>query len=72
VHPETRWLFETLPGAQWGRSADRVDFVAFHVIDPSFLDRLMLQAGPGAWVVDGPDWAVSAGRALAGRIAKSL
>ena len=65
-----RWLFEPLPNAQWRALDDGRLAVAFRVGDPSFLDHLMLRAGPGA-VVATPAYA-KAGRALASRIAERL
>jgi predicted DNA-binding transcriptional regulator YafY len=65
-----RWLFEPLPSAQWRALDDGRLAVAFRVSDPSFLDHLMLRAGPGAVVATGTY--AKAGRALASRIAERL
>jgi predicted DNA-binding transcriptional regulator YafY len=65
-----RYLFEPLPGAQWVTLADGHFAVRFHVSEPSFLDHLMLLAGPGAVVAT--DRFATAGHALAQRIASQL
>ena len=65
-----RYLFEPLPGAQWASLADGRYAVRFHVSDPSFLDHLMILAGPGA-VVASEKYA-HAGHALADRIVSQL
>jgi predicted DNA-binding transcriptional regulator YafY len=65
-----RWLFETLPNAQWTMLDDRRHAVKFRLSDEAFLDHLMLQAGPGA-VVATPKYA-KAGHELAKRIAQLL
>ncbi len=63
MSPEQRWLFEPLPGATWSWASDGRPAVQFRVTDRTFLDHLMVQAGPGAVVVT-PEFA-DAGRALA-------
>jgi proteasome accessory factor C len=65
-----RWLFETLPNAQWTTLEDRRHAVKFRLSDEAFLDHLMLQAGPGA-VVATPKYA-KAGHELAKRMAQLL
>jgi proteasome accessory factor C len=70
LEPEVRWLFEPLPGAQWVALPDGRHVVRFRVSDTSFLDHLMLRAGPGA-VVATPAFA-KAGHELAKRIAAQL
>jgi len=50
VEGYVRYLFEPLPGAQWATLADGRHAVRFHVSDSSFLDHLMILAGPGAVV----------------------
>lgn len=65
-----RWLFEPLPGAKWALTKDGRHAVKFRVVDPSFLDHLMLKAGPGATVVT-PEFS-KAGHDLAERIANHL
>lgn len=70
VDGSLRWIFEPLPNAQWRVLDDGRHAVRFRVADPSFLDHLMLQAGPGA-VVATPEFA-DAGRELARRIRAAL
>jgi proteasome accessory factor BC len=70
VEPYRRWLFEPLPSARWTVLDDGRHAVRFRVSDDSFLDHLMLQAGPGA-VVATPAFS-RAGHALARRIAERL
>ena len=70
VEGNSRYLFEPLPGAQWTSLGDGRHAVRFHVADPTFLDQLMLRAGPGA-VVATPEFS-RAGRALADRILEQL
>lgn len=65
-----RYVFESLPGAQWVSLADGRHAVRFHVSEASFLDHLMLVAGPGAVVAS--EKYVTAGHALAERIAGQL
>ncbi len=70
VEAEQRWLFEPLPGARWLALEDGRHAVAFRVGEPATLDRLMLQAGPGAAVASAE--LRDAGRDLARRIATTL
>jgi proteasome accessory factor C len=70
VEGHQRWLFETLPNAQWTMLEDRRHAVKFRLSDGAFLDHLMLQAGAGA-VVATPKYA-KAGHELARRIARQL
>ena len=70
VEGYVRYLFEPLPGAQWVSLADGRHAVRFHVSDPSFLDHLMILAGPGA-VVASENYA-HAGHRLAERIIDQL
>jgi predicted DNA-binding transcriptional regulator YafY len=65
-----RWLFEPLPGAQWLSLSDGRHAVKFRVSTRSFVDHLMLRAGPGAVVVTAAYGA--AGHDLARRIADQL
>jgi proteasome accessory factor C len=65
-----RYLFEPLPNAQWLALADGRHAVKFRVSDDSFLDRLMVLAGPGAVVVT--EKFAASGHELARRIAASL
>ena len=51
VEASQRLLFEPLPNAQWTSLDDGRHAVRFRVSDESFLDHLMLLAGPGAIVV---------------------
>lgn len=66
VEASSRWIFEPLPNAQWRALDDGRHAVRFRVADRTFLDHLMVQAGPGA-VVATPEFA-DAGRDLARRI----
>ncbi len=70
VEAPQRWIFEPLPNAQWRALDDGRHAVRFRVADRSFLDHLMVQAGPGA-VVATPEFA-DAGRELARRIRSAL
>ncbi len=70
VEGYVRFVFESLPGAQWVSLADGRYAVRFHVVESSFLDHLMLVAGPGAVVAS--EKYVTAGHALAERIAGQL
>ncbi len=70
VEASLRWIFEPLPNAQWRALEDGRHAVRFRVADRSFLDHLMVQAGPGA-VVATPEFA-DAGRDLARKIRAAL
>ncbi len=70
VEAASRWLFETLPRAQWHALGDGRHVVRFRVANDAFLDQLMLEAGAGAVVVT-PRYR-SAGHDLAGRIDRTL
>jgi proteasome accessory factor C len=70
VEPWNRWLFEPLPGAQWLSLSDGRHAVKFRVSERTFVDHLMLRAGPGAVVVTA-NYA-KAGHDLARRIAAQL
>ena len=70
VEAPLRWLFEPLPNAQWCALDDGRHAVRFRVADRSFLDHLMLRAGPYA-VVATPRFS-DAGHELARRIAAHL
>ena len=70
LEPGLRWIFEPLPSAQWQPLRDGRHAVRFRVAEPTFLDHLMVQAGPGA-VVASPDFA-DAGRELARRMLQAL
>lgn len=70
LEPAQRWYFESLPGAQWTSLDDHRLAVKFHVSSTTFLDQLMVRAGPGA-VVATPEYH-DAGRELAKRIAALL
>ena len=50
VESGLRWIFEPLPNAQWRSLRDGRHAVRFRVSERSFLDHLMVQAGPGAVV----------------------
>jgi predicted DNA-binding transcriptional regulator YafY len=50
VEAYARYHFESLPNVQWLALADGRHAAKFHVSDPSFLDHLMLLAGPAAVV----------------------
>ncbi len=65
-----RWLFESLPNAQWLILKDGRHAVKFRVGNEHFLDQLMLRAGAGA-VVATPTFA-KAGHELAKRITAQL
>ncbi len=70
VERYVRYLFEPLPGAQWVSLADGRHAVRFHVSNSTFLDHLMLLAGPGAVVAT--EKFATAGHDLADRIASQL
>lgn len=70
VEAPQRHLFEPLPHAQWTTLGDGRHAVKFRVSDDSFLDHLMVLAGPGAVVVT-PRF-TKAGHDLAKRIAAQL
>ena len=70
VEAWNRWLFEPLPGAQWLPLSDGRHAVRFQVSDKTFLDHLMLRAGPGAVVATAAY--AKAGHELARRIAAQL
>ncbi len=70
VEGHLRWLFETLPNAQWTTLEDHRHAVKFRLADETFLEHLMLQAGEGA-VVATPKYA-KAGHELAKRMAQQL
>ncbi len=62
---QRRYLFESLPHAEVLPLEEGRVAVRFRVLDPGFLDRLMIMAGPGARVVSSTHSA--AGRELAER-----
>jgi predicted DNA-binding transcriptional regulator YafY len=66
IEPYVRHLFEPLPSAQWLSLDDGRHAVKFNVGDQSFLDHLLVLAGPGA-VVATPKYA-KAGHELAKRL----
>ena len=70
VEAYARYLFEPLPSSQWLALADGRHAVRFRVSDKSFLDHLMVLAGPGAIVAT--EKFASSGHELARRIAASL
>jgi len=70
VEPYARFLFEPLPSSQWLALADGRHAVKFRVSDESFLDHLMVLAGPGAVVAT--EKFASAGHELARHIAATL
>jgi len=70
VEPYARYVFESLPSAQWTALSDGRHAVKFHVSDESFLDHLMLLAGPGAAVAT--EKYRRAGHELAKRISATL
>jgi proteasome accessory factor C len=70
VEPYARYLFEPLPSAQWLALADGRHAVKFRVSDESFLDHLMVLAGPGAVVAT--EKYATAGHELARRISATL
>jgi predicted DNA-binding transcriptional regulator YafY len=72
VTSQGRWLFETLPGAEWATLKDGRHAVKFRVVDDAFLDNLMLRAGENAFVLSGTEAHLRAGRALAKKIGESL
>ncbi len=67
---QRRYLFETLPHADIAPLGDGRVAVRFRVLDSSFLDRLMVMAGPGARVVSST--LADAGRDLASRWRRQL
>lgn len=70
VQPGQRYLFEPLPSSQWLALDDGRHAVRFRISDETFLDHLMLLAGPGA-VVATKKFS-KAGHELARRIASQL
>lgn len=66
LRPEQRFLFESLPTIEWGSVDGDVEVVRLRVRDDRFLAQLMVEAGPGCWILDPPD--DRAGRALAQRM----
>ncbi len=70
VTPEQRWLFEPLANVQWASSRSNYDIVRLRVRDDRFLDQLLVEAGPGCWVLEGPH--LEAGRDLARRMLEQL
>ena len=70
VEAHQRYLFEPLPSAQWLTLPDARHAVKFRVSNPTFLDHLMLLAGPGAVVAT--DKYQKAGHGLAKRIGEQL
>jgi len=70
VEPYARYLFEPLPSSQWLALADGRHAVKFRVSDESFLDHLMVLAGPGAVVAT--EKFATAGHELARHIAATL
>lgn len=70
LEPWARWLFEPVPGAQWSLLDDGRHAVRFRVTDRTFVDYLMLRAGPDASVAT-PKYA-DAGHELARRIASQI
>ncbi len=70
LRPEQRWLFESLPTIEWAVLGGEYEVVRFRVRDDRFLDQLMVEAGPGSWVLDPPE--SEAGRALAERMSQQL
>jgi proteasome accessory factor C len=70
VRPQQRWLFETLPTIEWATLSGEYEVVRLRVRDDRFLDQLLVEAGPGSWILDPPDH--RAGRALAQRMIQQL
>jgi predicted DNA-binding transcriptional regulator YafY len=70
VTAPTRWLFEAVPNARFAPADEGVDAVRLRVSDERFLDQLLVEAGPGAWVIDPPS--SRAGRDLAKRMSGAL
>ena len=70
MQSSARYLFEVLPGVTWGQTADGRDVARFSASSRSFLDRLMVEAGAGASVIDGENR--DAGRELAAQIRKRI
>ena len=70
LDPSLRWLFEPLPTSQWAPFSGTDEVVRFRVRDDSFLEQLMVEAGPGAVVVSSGH--EKAGRSLARRMAELL
>jgi len=70
VESHLRWLFEPLPNAHWAAVGDGRHVVKFRVVNESFLDHLMLQAGEGAVVATAKF--AHAGHELAARIMDQL
>ncbi len=66
---DRRWLFEPLPTLQWSDLDAEHEIVRLSVRDGAFLDRLMVEAGPGCYVLDGDE---RAGLDLADRMASRL
>ena len=70
VQNSARYLFEVLPGVTWGQTSDGRDVARFSASSRSFLDRLMVEAGAGASIIDGENR--EAGRELAAQIRKRI
>jgi predicted DNA-binding transcriptional regulator YafY len=70
IAPDQRWLFEPLANVQWATSRSDHDIVRLRVRDDRFLDQLLVEAGAGCWVLEGPNR--DAGRELARRIIAQL
>jgi predicted DNA-binding transcriptional regulator YafY len=70
VTPAALWLFEGLPGAQFAPAGEEIEAVRIRITDARFFDQLMVEAGPGAWVLEPAG--SRAGRALARRMAAAL
>jgi hypothetical protein len=78
VHPRARWLFEGIPGAEWGTIEEVVSkdeklvhsVVRLGITLPEWFDRLMLRAGEGTYVIS--ENFKFAGKDLAEQMGKSL
>ena len=70
VQASSRWLFESLPRAQWHALGDGGHLVRLRVANEAFLDQLMVEAGAGAVVVT-PRFR-EAGHAVAARMLAAL
>ena len=67
---DQRWIFEPIPGSQWAEFQGHHEIVRLRVRDDRFLEQLMVESGPGAWILDGPD--LKAGHKLAQRMMDQL
>ncbi len=66
--PHASWVAESAPSESVEDLADGFQRVVVAVSEPAWLERILLQVGPDARVVDPPEWR-DLGRAVAARVA---